>query len=185
MEKSLDKADDDGIKSEVMDIDNHVIIAGFGRVGRMVAKMLSAEQVNYIAVDIDSTVVEKARSEGFPIFKKNISLASTLELIAVSRARAIVLSMQNEVTIRKSIKVINENFPDVTIVARVPDFSDSKSYKKLGAHKLVPETYETGLQIGAEVLRSIGFGSFAISSLKERFRAGDYAIPKSVTSNEE
>lgn len=185
MEKSSDKAVNEEIKADVMDIHNHVIIAGFGRVGRMVAKMLSAEQVNYIIVDTDATVVERAKSEGFPIFKKNISLASTLELMAVNRANAVVLSMQNEVTIKKAIKTISENYPDITIVARVPDYSDYSSYQKLGAHKLIPETYETGLQIGSEVLQSMGFGDYAISSLKERFRAGNYAIPKSITSEDE
>ncbi|AHX11761.1 proton antiporter-2 family protein [Neorickettsia helminthoeca str. Oregon] len=172
------------MRASVTDIDNHVIIAGFGRVGKMVARMLSEEQVNYIIIDIDSKVVDKAQREGFPIFRGNINKLATLEAIAVDRASTVVLSMQNEVTNKKAIKFINEHFPHATIVARVSDFSDIKTLKKLGAHKLVPETYETGLQIGAEVLQSVGLGSFAIASLKERFRAGDYAIPKDVVKEE-
>lgn len=172
------------MRASVADIDNHVIIAGFGRVGRMVARMLSEEKINYIAIDVDPKVVNKAQNEGFPIFKGNINKLPTLKAIAVDRASTVVLSMQNEITSKKAVTLINQDFPHATVVARVSDFSDIKTYKKLGAHKLVPETYETGLQIGAEVLQSVGLGSFAIASLKDRFRACDYAIPKSIAKEE-
>ncbi|WP_448605785.1 monovalent cation:proton antiporter-2 (CPA2) family protein [Neorickettsia risticii] len=173
------------MRASVADIDNHVVIAGFGRVGRMVARMLSEERINYIAIDVDSKIVERAQDEGFPIFKGNINKPATLEAIAADRASTIVLSMQNGVTSKKAVALVSQSFPHATIVARVADFSDIRTYRKLGAHKLVPETYETGLQIGAEVLQSVGLGSFAIASLKERFRACDYAIPKSIAKEEE
>ena len=86
------------------------------------------------------------------------------------------ISMDNEVTRKKSLKMISSNFSEVAIVVRAPNLVDSEALYDLGATMIVPEDYEAGLQLGGAVLKSIGISEFEISRMKNRFRAGNYIM---------
>lgn len=159
---------------EIADLENHVIILGFGRVGKMVARILEAENVNYIAIDIDAEHVSIERQEGFPIYLGDSSDLDTLISIGTNRASSVIIAMENQVTMLKSSKVIHANFPDLPIVVRSEDLSDSDMLYEAGIQTIVPETYETGLQLGGAVLKSIGISEYEVSRIKNQFRAGNY-----------
>lgn len=60
------------------------------------------------------------------------------------------------------------------MAVRIPDLTNAEAYRKLGAHYLIPETYETGLQLGGVALSISGFSTDAIASLQDALRAEDY-----------
>ncbi|AHX04056.1 sodium/hydrogen exchanger family protein [Ehrlichia chaffeensis str. Heartland] len=163
---------------DTKDLDQHVIVVGFGRVGRMVAKVLVAEHVNYIASDIQPKIVKDGIDEGFPVYLGDLTKLNTLQSMAISRARMIIIAINNEVTIKKIISLVAKNFPHIIIIVRLPDLSNVEIYKELGAHYLIPETYEVGLQLGAVALSNNGFSNHAISLLKDRFRMVNYDAVK-------
>ena len=163
---------------DTKDLDQHVIVVGFGRVGRMVAKVLVAEHVNYIASDIQPKIVKDGRDEGFPVYLGDLTKLNTLQSMAISRARMIIIAINNEVTIKKIISLVAKNFPHIIIIVRLPDLNNVEIYKELGAHYLIPETYEVGLQLGAVALSNNGFSNHAISLLKDRFRMVNYDAVK-------
>ncbi|AHC38934.1 cation:proton antiporter domain-containing protein [Ehrlichia muris] len=163
---------------DTKDLDQHVIVVGFGRVGRMVAKVLVAEHVSYIASDIQPKIVKDGIDEGFPVYLGDLTKLNTLQSMAISRARMIIIAINNEVTIKKIISLVAKNFPHIIIIVRLPDLSNVEIYKELGAHYLIPETYEVGLQLGAVALSNNGFSSHAISLLKDRFRMVNYDAVK-------
>lgn len=171
-------------KPEIVDAYQHVILAGFGRVGRMVAQMLTVGKIHYIAIDINSKVVEWGQEEGFPVYLGDITKIETLQAMALERAKNVVLSINNEQILQKAIRLIHSKFPEVHITVRVPDLSDEETYIDLGASQLIPETYETGLQIGGAVLAAEGITDFAISNLKAQFRAVNYAMIKDIEEEE-
>ncbi|MBP7190498.1 MAG: cation:proton antiporter, partial [Rickettsiaceae bacterium] len=158
------------------DITQHVIIAGFGKVGKMVARVLEAEVVNYIALDINADVVKEEQSSGFPIFKGDIGQVETLKAAAASRALSIILTIDNEVTIKKALKVISSNFQNLAIIIRTHDLRNSSELYEAGATMIVPEDYETGLQLGGAVLKSVGISENEITRIKNQFRAGSYVM---------
>ena len=159
---------------DTRDLDQHVIVVGFGRVGRIVAKVLTAEHVNYIASDIQPVVVTKGRKEGFPVYLGDLTRLETLTSMGIARAKAIIIAINNSVTTKKIISLVADNFRDTIVVVRIPDLTNAEAYRKLGAHYLIPETYETGLQLGGVALSISGFSEDAIASLQDALRAEDY-----------
>ena len=104
--------------------------------------------------------------------------------MAISRARMIIIAINNEVTIKKIISLVAKNFPHIIIIVRLPDLNNVEIYKELGAHYLIPETYEVGLQLGAVALSNSGFSNHAVALLKDRFRMVNYDVVKNKESDE-
>jgi CPA2 family monovalent cation:H+ antiporter-2 len=166
------------IDKEVADLENHVIIIGFGRVGKMVAKILEAENVHYIAIDIDSHMVQEESDENFPLYVGDGSNLDLLKTLGIERATSVIITVENEVTLKKTSKVISTHFPELTVIVRAKDLSTSLQLYQAGAKVIVPETYETGLQLGGAVLKSVGISEFEVSRIKNQFRAGNYVLAK-------
>ena len=176
LDNSSEKSPNDLIKQGAQDLSNHVIIAGFGDVGKMVARMLEAEGVNYIAIDVNENIIKEESLNGFPVFKGDSASLATLKATGVERASSIILSMDNEITRKKSLQLISSNFSHVAIVVRAPNLLEADVLYDLGATIIVPEDYEAGLQLGGAVLKSVGINEFEISRMKNRFRAGNYIM---------
>ena len=170
----------ENMNKETADLENHVIVIGFGRVGKMVARLLEAEKVHYISTDIDSTVVEEGRKEGFPLYPVDSCNIRMLENIGISRAQSVIFTIKNEVTLMRTLRTIRDKYDKVPIIVRSEDLSEEEKYMNAGATNVVPETYETGLQLAGAVLKSVGFSEFEVSRIKNRFRAGDYVYAKSI-----
>lgn len=169
---------EESILKETADLDNHVIIAGFGRVGKMVARLLEAEHVHYVAVDIDADHATSGRKECFPVYHGDSSRIETLQSLAIERAQSVIITIENEVTLLKTTRKINKHFPNMPIIVRAKDLSKTEELKNAGATVIVPETYETGLQLGGAVLKSVGISEFEVSRIKNQFRAGNYVLAK-------
>ncbi|KIE04466.1 Glutathione regulate potassium efflux protein KefB [Candidatus Jidaibacter acanthamoeba] len=160
----------------VSDLNGHVIIAGFGRVGRVVGFMLSQEQINYVAVDSNYTLVKQARTQGFPVYHGELSKIDTLRAVGAERAAAVILTMDDKVDLRKAVKTISTHYKNLEVIARVQDYREGKGIRKLGADIAVPSTIETGLQLGGALLKSLGIVEHEILTTKEKIRKNDYIL---------
>lgn len=178
LDNDPDKSPNVIIEKGVRDMNNHVIIAGFGKVGKMVARVLSAEGVNYIILDLNEDNVKEEEANGFPIFKGDISQPQTLLAAGAERAMAVIITTSNTVTQKKSLKTLSHHYPELCVILRTRDLKHSSEFYDLGATIIVPEEYETGLQLGGAVLKAIGVGEFEITRLKEQFRSGNYVMAK-------
>lgn len=180
--KKLDKKDkvkQADIYKEISDLNNHVLVLGFGRVGQMVARILEAEKVNFVAIDINPEHVAAERQKGNPIYLGDASSMEMLESVGIARCSSIIVSLSNEVTSKKAARNISNKYPKLPIVVRSKDLSKASQFYDSGAKIIVPETYETGLQLGGAVLKAIGVSEFEVSRIKNQFRAGNYIkLPK-------
>jgi len=185
--KKLDKKDKmekKEIYKDIADLTNHVVVLGFGRVGQMVARLLEAENVNYIAVDINPEHVVAERQKGHPVYLGDASSPEMMTSIGMPRAGSVIISLSNEVTLKKISRTISQLYPHLPIVVRAKDLSNAEELRANGAKIVVPETYETGLQLGGAVLKAIGVSEFEVSRIKNQFRAGNYIkLPKLVEDN--
>ncbi|MDX5462442.1 monovalent cation:proton antiporter-2 (CPA2) family protein [Wolbachia endosymbiont of Oedothorax gibbosus] len=177
--------DDEAVETDTQDLYNHVIVAGFGRVGYMVTKMLTAEHLSYVVVDIQSKIVKEGKSDSFPIYLGDVTRYEILKSVGIERAQALVISIKNEVTIKKVVSLVAANFPHVNIVIRLPDLSNVEVYRDLGASKIIPETSEIGLQLGGAALSLSGISESGVTSLKSRFRKGNYSMLKDLGSDKD
>lgn len=180
-----EKMDYSEINKDVADLDNHVIIIGFGRVGKMVAGLLEAEKVNYVSLDIDSNHVVHERKDGFPLYLGDGSSMEMLGSLGIERAKSVIVTIDNEAILKKCTKVIRDNFAKIPIIVRAKDLQNEQELYKVGASIIVPETYETGLQMGGAVLKSVGISENEVSRIKNQFRMGNYIMAQEQQEYEE
>lgn len=146
-----------------------VVIIGFGRVGRMVAEMLSAHRRDYIAIDSNIDTVVEARREGFAIRFGDVSRNEFVGRLDLSRASALVLTMDDPVMTARLTRRVRASCPELTIVARARDADHAAALYRAGATDAVPETLESSLQLSEAVLVDLGIAMGpVIASIHEK-----------------
>nr|WP_047167653.1 cation:proton antiporter [Sphingomonas sp. Y57] len=133
-------------------IEARAIIAGFGRVGRLVAQMLDAHNKPYIAVDADIDTVIAARRRGYKAMFGDVAKPGMLDHLDLSRSTALILTMDDPVQVVRITRLARENYPELTIVARARDPNHAAELYRAGATDAVPETLESSLQLSEAVL---------------------------------
>lgn len=146
-----------------------VIIAGFGRVGRVVAGLLEAHDLPYIAVDADARAVAKGRDEGKPVYFGDIKNPQFLRRCGIATAKALVVTMDAPKSASEVVRVALSLRADVKIVVRARDATHAGELYRLGATDAVPETVEASLQLAEAVLVDVGVPMGpAIASIHEK-----------------
>lgn len=133
-----------------------VIIVGFGRIGHQLAQLLDAQGVVYLAIENDAHRVAEMHAQGMPIYFGDASRAELLSKVHAAHASAIVLTMDHPASTLNVTKVIHREYPHLPLFARARDEKHALALKKAGATVVIPETLESGLQLSASVLRTVG-----------------------------
>jgi CPA2 family monovalent cation:H+ antiporter-2 len=133
-----------------------VVIAGYGRVGRLVADMLARHDVPTLAVDMDPGLVAKARDEGRRVYYGDMARPDFLAKCGLENARALVVSMDAPVRVDEVVRAARAVRQDLLIVARARDAHHAARLYRLGATDAVPETIEASLLLSEAVLVDIG-----------------------------
>ncbi|HEU5047394.1 MAG TPA: monovalent cation:proton antiporter-2 (CPA2) family protein [Rickettsiales bacterium] len=162
--------------SEMADIRDHVVILGFGRVGQTIAKLLSAENINYIAIDMQISTVAKAKKIGLPVYYGDGSRREVLQAIGAERASAAIVTYKSAAFAEKAVHGIRSVNARLPIIARAVDVNAIVSLEAAGANVAISEMFETSLQLGGALLKSIGISEQEISRIVTIFRDRDYAL---------
>jgi CPA2 family monovalent cation:H+ antiporter-2 len=139
------------------EIEGHVILAGYGRVGQMIAKFLKAKGIPYIALDLDSEQVKRGRAAGEPVIYGSCGRIGLLQCCHIDRARLAILtfkSLKEAQRVIGKIRVLGYRLP---IIVRTQHHGDCVGLVDAGADHVVPEMFESSLLIAAEVLTLLGF----------------------------
>ena len=148
---------------------SRVIIAGYGRVGRLVGDMLARHQVPYLAIDSDPARVAAERRAGQPVHFGDSASPELLRACGIDRARALVVTLDAPRTIEEVVSVAKRLRPDLTVVARARDARHATALYDLGVDDAVPETIEASLQLSEAVLVDVGVPmGLVIASVHER-----------------
>lgn len=146
-----------------------VIIAGFGRVGRVIAALLKAHNVPFLAVDANANAVARARDEGHEVFYGDVKQIEFLRRCGIGTARALVLTMDAPKAASEVVRVARTERADLQIIVRARDADHAAELYRLGATDAVPETVESSLQLGEAVLVDVGVPmGLAIASIHEK-----------------
>jgi len=163
---------------ETTDMRDHIIILGFGRVGQTIAKLLSAEGMNYIALDMQIATVSKARKIGLPVYYGDGSRSTMLHAIGVERAAAAIVTVNESFAAEASVRALRASAPNLPIIARGHDLKRVTRLEAAGANVAISEMFETSLQLGGALLKSIGVGDQEITRIVQLFRDHDYALAR-------
>ena len=133
-----------------------IIIAGYGRVGQQLGKLLMAQDIPFVAFENNAKLVAKMRALGLPVFFGDASRTELLRRVEAESAPAIVLTMDHPVAALHAVRGIRREFPEVPLLARSRDTRHALALKQAGATTVVPETLEASLQLSASVLKALG-----------------------------
>lgn len=147
-------ADDDALTAE--EGSGRVIIIGGGRVGRLVADMLTAHDRAYKIVDSDDELVRALRRDGYVTSFADAARSDAMERLHAGSAAAVVLTMDVPVVARRVVQQLRTAHPGLLIVARARDVAHAAELYRAGASHAVPETLESSLQLSEAVLVDIG-----------------------------
>lgn len=148
---------------------NRVIIAGYGRVGRLVGEMLARHKIPYLALDADAARVSEHRRLGNPVYFGDSSNPELLRRCDIANARALVVTLDNPRAVEAVVEAARAERRDITIVARARDARHATALYEMGVDDAVPETIEASLQLSEAVLVDVGVPmGQVIASIHER-----------------
>lgn len=133
-----------------------IVIAGYGRVGQMVAAMLEVHRVPYLALDSDADEVAKQRAMGKPVYYGNVTNPELVRHLHLDKARALVVTMNDRSAVDELVVAAKRERRDLLIVARARDTAHAAHLYGVGATDAVPETIEASLQLAEAVLVDVG-----------------------------
>src|SRR5690606_8326791 len=136
--------------------DPPALVIGCGRVGRLVAQMLSRHGKAYLAIDSDSELTARCKREGYNAVFANAGRLEVLERMGVGRAPAVILTMDEPVLAQHITRKLRAAYPDLPIIARARDTAHAAELYRAGATTAVPETLESSLQLSEAVLVDLG-----------------------------
>ena len=154
--------------------DSHVIIAGFGRVGRRVARILQAGEVPYLAIESDADRVLEGRNNGVPVFYGDASQVDVLQAAGARRAGVIVCTLDQPVPAVRMVNILRQQYPNIAIHARGHDRQHCEELLAAGATVAISETLEASLHIVEGVLDRMGVTGEKATVLIETFRREYY-----------
>lgn len=155
--------------------EDHVIVAGFGRVGQTIAYMLEKMNVPYTVVDMEPDRVVEGRNLGYPVFYGDATRYDMLRTVGADKASVAVIALDKVAIVKQTVNAFKENFPHIQIFARARNHFESEALMNHGVTATVPETTESSLQLGRVVLTRAGVQEEEVSGLLAQLRAGDYA----------
>jgi len=164
------------MREESTDLKDHVIVAGFGRVGQSVVKTLAAAGIPYVAVEYEPTRVAEARAQGLSVYFGDASRLEVLEALGADRARSAVIILDNAIAAERVVHLLHRRFPKLNILVRARDNAHKRRLTDAGASGIVHETYEMSLQLGESALRGYGTPDDQIQNIIRDHRADDYAL---------
>ena len=148
----------------------HIIIAGFGRVGQQLAKLLKDQGIPFVAFENDAKLVSKLHAEGMPVYFGNASRPELLRRVHADEAPAIVLTMDHPASAMQAVRGIRREFPHVRLFVRSRDEKHARALRLAGASVVVPETLEASLQLSAFVLEAMGLDERVVDDIVDRER---------------
>jgi glutathione-regulated potassium-efflux system ancillary protein KefC len=153
-----------------------VIIAGFGRYGQIVGRLLVSHGIATTVMDHDSETIESMRRFGFKVYYGDATRADLLEVAGAHHAKVLVVAVDDADTVTEICKVAQRNFPRLTIIARAADVVHLYQLRKLGVAHVQRELFESSLVTGRAVLEQLGVGRYEAREMADRFRATNLAL---------
>ncbi|HEX5957985.1 MAG TPA: monovalent cation:proton antiporter-2 (CPA2) family protein [Hyphomicrobiaceae bacterium] len=158
---------------EMPDNDGHVVIAGFGRFGQIVARVLVAKRIAVTALDSDPEQVDFVRKFGTQIYYGDASRFEILEAAQTGKARAFVLAIDEVEASLRTARMVRQHYPHVPIYARARDRRHIHQLMDEGITTMRRETFLSSLDLTREVLRGLGLSEREVRYTVDTFQSMD------------
>ena len=149
------------------------IIAGFGRFGQVVARLLIINGFKTSTLDTSTEQVELVRRFGLRVYYGDATRLDLLQASGAAHARLLVVAIDDRDQADKLVEIAAQHFPNLRILARAYDRRHAYRLLDKGAHVVERETFEAGLTLGAEALKTLGFKTMQAARAARLFRKHD------------
>jgi glutathione-regulated potassium-efflux system ancillary protein KefC len=153
-----------------------VIIAGFGRYGQIVGRLLAAQGIGSTVLDHDADMIETARAFGYKVFYGDATRLDLLRTAGAAAAKVLVIAVDDVQQSLKVVDVAREHFPKLELVARARDVTHWNELRDRGVHHVEREVFESSLRSGRTVLELLGHPPFEARSYAMRFRRANLQL---------
>jgi CPA2 family monovalent cation:H+ antiporter-2 len=167
-------------------VDNHVIVCGMGLNGRNLVKVLKNTGINYVIIDLNYNKIRQSKAKG----DKNVIWgdASNIEILkraGIDSARVLVLAISDRFLTKQCLNIAKKINPNLHTIVRTKYVADIDDLVKLGADNIIPEEYETSIQIFSRVLRMFHVPNSIILAQGNIIRNKSYGVFREVRFTEE
>lgn len=173
------------LSEHTAELENHVIMCGFGRVGQILARFLEAEKIPTVALDLDPTRISKTNLAGEHSFFGDARNPAILAAAGLSRARMVVISYADEAAALETLRHVRAMRLDVPVFVRTKNDSNLEAFQKAGATEVVPESLEGSLMLASHLLLTLGVPTAKILFKIRRVHSDRYSIMQGVFHGEE
>lgn len=174
-----------GEKKDYCALTGHTIIAGYGLNGRNLAKTLKATHIPYVVLEVNADTIRKAREEGEPLIYGDITRRDVLVRAGAYCAKVIVFAISDDRATRLAIRLVREINPSIFILIRTRYAADVDELYKLGANQVIPEEFETSIEIFSRVLHEYHVPNNVIASQIQLVRFGGYKMLRGYSLDQE
>ena len=137
-------------------MDKHVILCGYGRTGQQIGELLHAENIPFLALDVNSQAARRAAPASGRVVFGNPDRSEVLKAAGIERARAVVIAFLDVPVAEHLLRLVRQMRPDLPVIIRAPDDSAVRRLKQAGATEVIPEVLEGSLMVAAETLVNLG-----------------------------
>jgi CPA2 family monovalent cation:H+ antiporter-2 len=155
---------------------DHVIIVGYGLNGRNLARVLSETEIPHLALDLDGDTVRRESRHGVPIYYGDATNPNVLRHVKIEDAKVLVVAISDPFITRRTVQVAKLLNPKVHVVVRTRYLRELEELHDIGADDVVPEEFETSIEIFALVLRTYNLPQDFITMKAEQIRREGYAL---------
>ena len=154
----------------------HVIICGFGRSGQNLARLLEAERIPYMALDLDPDRIRQAAAAGQSVVFGDAARLPSLMAAGLARASAVVVTYHDTPSALKVLRLVREHTPKVPVIVRTIDDADLEKLRAAGATEVVPEAIEGSLMLASHALALVGVPMRRVIRLTRDARDARYSL---------
>jgi Kef-type K+ transport system membrane component KefB len=171
--KAFDRSDMKALQppaGEAGALRGHVIIAGFGRVGQIIAQLLAERLIPFVAVDVRVDRVRAGKELDLPVYFGDAGSPAVLHALGADRAACAVITLDTPGANYRSVWALNKHYPAVRTYVRAHDVDHGLNLERAGATAVVPETLEPSLQLASAVLAELNMPPEEVAAAVSAFR---------------
>ena len=165
-------------------LSDHLIIIGFGINGKNMAKAASKAHIPYVVVEINPEIVRNEKSQGESIYFGDAAHGTVLKNVNISEARIMVVAISDPVGTLKILDVARKLNPNLYIIVRTRYIRDMESLYQMGADEIIPEEFETSIEIFSRVLDQYNLSKEEIDDFITEIRSDGYEMFRTLSQDE-
>jgi CPA2 family monovalent cation:H+ antiporter-2 len=163
-------------------LNGHVIIVGYGLNGRNLARVLRAVDIDYVVLELNPETVEQGLKRGEPVFYGDCTRPAVLDHLDVQSSRVFVIGISDPTSTRRAVQLARRLNPNLHIIVRTRYLAEVPQLRRLGANVIIPEEFETSIEIFAQVLREYEVPRNLVGDLIDRVRGDHYEVLRDVST---